>query len=92
MEPKRYNKLITLTKKQQTHSYREPVPTSGGKAIWGGKVGAANRMSHRDVLYNKGHTNTYNLFNNCKWSVTFQSCIKNFKVKKKTKVKLHPYE
>ena len=55
MEPKRYNKLITVTKRQQTHSYRELVPTSGGKAIWVGEMGAANRMSYRDVWYNKGH-------------------------------------
>ena len=81
MESKKYNKLVNVTKKKQTHKYREQ--TSGYQ--WGvmerqqgnGGVGGIDYWvldRLRDVWYNTG--NRANICNNCKWKVTFKNCIK----------------
>ena len=61
MESKKYDKLVNITYKKQTHRYRALVVTSvcGRGQHRGGGVGGTNYWVEdrlKDVLYNTGNT------------------------------------
>ena len=64
MEPKKYNKLVTITKKKQIHNSKEQ--TSGyqwGEGRGSGKIGVGDqevqtlryKINYNDILYSTGN-------------------------------------
>ena len=70
MESKKYNKLVNITKKKQTHRYREQ--TSGYQCGWGEWDGQTLGCKIGSRMYRTTWGIEPIFCNNCEWSVTFK--------------------
>ena len=82
-ESKKYNKLVNITKKKQTHRYREQVViTSEGEGQYRGGEWEAQSIGCKTGLrmYSITQGILSIFFNNCKWKVIFK-IVEFFKIK-----------